>query len=106
MRLVRLGLIACRATSFVGTAEYVSPEVLNNAGISYSSDLWAMGCIIYQMFAGRPPFKGGSEYLTFQLITSRSLTFPEDFPAAARDLVEQLLQLEPAHRLGGQLSQC
>eukprot|EP00775_Hariotina_reticulata_P004840 gene4840-5087_t len=89
-----------RATSFVGTAEYVSPEVLNNAGISYSCDLWAMGCIIYQMLAGRPPFKGGSEYLTFQLITSRSLTFPEDFPAAARDLVEQLLQLEPSHRLG------
>jgi 3-phosphoinositide dependent protein kinase-1 len=66
--------------------------VLNNAGISYSCDLWALGCIIYQLLTGRPPFKGGSEYLTFQLITARSLTFPEDFPAAARDLVEKLLR--------------
>jgi serine/threonine protein kinase len=91
----------CRATSFVGTAEYVSPEVLNNAGISYTADLWALGCIVYQMLTGRPPFKGASEYLTFQLITSRSLSFPQGFPAAARDLVEGLLQLEPSQRLGG-----
>ncbi|KAF6259923.1 3-phosphoinoside dependent protein kinase [Scenedesmus sp. NREL 46B-D3] len=89
-----------RATSFVGTAEYVSPEVLNNAGISYTADLWALGCIVYQMLTGRPPFKGASEYLTFQLITSRDLSFPEGFPAAARDLVESLLQLEPSERLG------
>lgn len=89
-----------RATSFVGTAEYVSPEVLNNAGISYSVDLWALGCIVYQMLTGRPPFKGASEYLTFQLITSGSLSFPEGFPPAARDLVEGLLQLEPTQRLG------
>jgi 3-phosphoinositide dependent protein kinase-1 len=93
----------CRATSFVGTAEYVSPEVLNNAGISYTADLWALGCIVYQMLTGRPPFKGASEYLTFQLITSRTLSFPEGFPEVARDLVEGLLQLEPSERLGGLL---
>jgi 3-phosphoinositide dependent protein kinase-1 len=84
----------------VGTAEYVSPEVLNNAGISYTADLWALGCIVYQMLTGRPPFKGASEYLTFQLITSRTLSFPEGFPEVARDLAERLLQLEPSERLG------
>ncbi|GBF94960.1 3-phosphoinositide dependent kinase [Raphidocelis subcapitata] len=89
-----------RATSFVGTAEYVSPEVLNNTGISYAADLWALGCIIYQMLAGRPPFKAASEYLTFQRITARDLEFPEDFDPTARHLIDALVQEDPAARLG------
>jgi 3-phosphoinositide dependent protein kinase-1 len=89
-----------RATSFVGTAEYVSPEVLRNQPISYASDLWALGCIVYQLLAGSPPFKAASEYLTFQLVTSREFTYPEGFPEEARDLVDRLLQLEPRKRIG------
>jgi len=88
-----------RAASFVGTAEYVSPELLTNKNACKASDLWAFGCIIYQMLAGRPPFKGGSEYLTFQKIVSLDYEFPAGFPPAARDLVERLLVLDPARRL-------
>lgn len=46
-----------RSNSFVGTAQYVSPELLTEKTISPSSDLWALGCIIYQMIAGLPPFR-------------------------------------------------
>ncbi|KAI0872787.1 kinase-like domain-containing protein [Hypoxylon argillaceum] len=88
-----------RAASFVGTAEYVSPELLTNKNACKASDLWAFGCIIYQMLAGRPPFKGGSEYLTFQKIVSLDYEFPPGFPPAARDLVERCLVLDPARRL-------
>lgn len=88
-----------RASSFVGTAEYVSPELLTNKNACKASDLWAFGCIIYQLLVGRPPFKAGSEYLTFQKIVNLDYEFPRSFPPAARDLVERCLVLDPAHRL-------
>uniref|UniRef100_A0A671LRA3 3-phosphoinositide-dependent protein kinase 1 n=1 Tax=Sinocyclocheilus anshuiensis TaxID=1608454 RepID=A0A671LRA3_9TELE len=46
-----------RANSFVGTAQYVSPELLTEKSACKSSDLWALGCIIYQLVAGLPPFR-------------------------------------------------
>ena len=88
-----------RANSFVGTAEYVSPELLTDKKACKPSDLWAFGCIIYQLLAGRPPFKAGNEYLTFQKIVALDYKFPAGFPALARDLVERLLVLDPSSRL-------
>lgn len=88
-----------RAKSFVGTAEYVSPELLTEKSACKASDLWAFGCIIYQLLAGRPPFKAGNDYQTFQKIVSLEYEFPPDFPGLARDLVERLLVLEPQKRL-------
>ncbi|GMH40086.1 hypothetical protein BSKO_07990 [Bryopsis sp. KO-2023] len=89
-----------RRVSFVGTADYVAPEVLENTRVSFATDLWGLGCVVYQMFAGRPPFRGGSEYLTYQNISSREFSYPDDFPGLAKDLVDALLQLQPEARLG------
>ncbi|KAL8712622.1 MAG: hypothetical protein Q9220_003153 [cf. Caloplaca sp. 1 TL-2023] len=88
-----------KANSFVGTAEYVSPELLRDKTACKASDLWAFGCIIYQLLAGRPPFKAANEYLTFQKILSLEYGFPDGFPEVAKDLVERLLVLEPTSRL-------
>ncbi|KAK0612822.1 kinase-like domain-containing protein [Bombardia bombarda] len=88
-----------RTASFVGTAEYVSPELLTDKSAGKASDLWAFGCIIYQLLAGRPPFKGATEYLTFQRIVNLEYEFPAGFPPAARDLVERCLVLDPNRRL-------
>ena len=90
---------ADRAKSFVGTAEYVSPELLTDKNACKASDLWAFGCIIYQLLAGRPPFKAANEYLTFQKIVALDYQFPRGFPEVARDLVERLLVLDPQQRL-------
>ncbi|XP_023245636.1 3-phosphoinositide-dependent protein kinase 1 isoform X2 [Copidosoma floridanum] len=90
----------CRRNSFVGTAQYVSPELLTSKITSRASDLWALGCIIYQMVAGLPPFRGCSEYLIFQEILALHYEIPDGFCELARDLVSRLLVLEPSERLG------
>ncbi|TIB09535.1 hypothetical protein E3P89_03169 [Wallemia ichthyophaga] len=89
-----------RSKSFVGTAEYVSPELLRDRSVGKECDFWALGCIIYQMITGKPPFKATNEYLTFQLIMKLDYVFPDNFPPVARDLVEKLLVLDPEDRLG------
>ncbi|PSN39837.1 3-phosphoinositide-dependent protein kinase 1 [Blattella germanica] len=89
-----------RRNSFVGTAQYVSPELLTDKSASKSSDLWALGCIIYQMVAGLPPFRSRSEYIIFQKIVKLEYEFPDGFDPVARDIVEKLLVLDPTKRLG------
>eukprot|EP00301_Raphidiophrys_heterophryoidea_P000792 c10394_g1_i1.p1 GENE.c10394_g1_i1~~c10394_g1_i1.p1 ORF type:complete len:554 (-),score=96.02 c10394_g1_i1:394-2055(-) len=86
--------------TFVGTAEYVSPEVLNGGSASESSDLWALGCVIYQLLVGQPPFRGDTDYIIFEKILARKFVFPDHFPQEARDLVDRLLVIDPNQRLG------
>ncbi|XP_001863432.2 3-phosphoinositide-dependent protein kinase 1 isoform X1 [Culex quinquefasciatus] len=86
--------------SFVGTAQYVSPEILKGRRSSKCSDLWSYGCIIYQMLTGFPPFRGPNDYLIFQKITKLELSFTSDFDYQAKDLVSKLLLLDPRKRIG------
>lgn len=89
-----------RKASFVGTAQYVSPEILKGHAAHPSTDLWAFGCILYQMMVGEHIFKGATEYLIFQKILSGQLEFAEGFDSRAEDLISKLLRFKPTDRLG------
>lgn len=91
-----------RRASFVGTAQYVSPEILKGNAAHLSIDLWAFGCIIYQMISGQPPFRGATEYLIFQKILNGECSFPDEFDTHAKDLVLKLLRFNPKERLGSE----
>lgn len=67
-------------SSFVGTAEYVSPELLLYNKCTASSDIWALGCIIYQFVSGSPPFRGENELKTFEKIVELDYSWnPRNF---------------------------
>lgn len=89
-----------RSNSFCGTAEYVSPELLNDQTVGRGSDLWALGCILYQFISGKPPFRAVNDYHIFQMIRKRELFFPDRFPLAAKDLIERLIVLDAEERIG------
>lgn len=90
-----------RMNTFVGTAQYVSPEMLHDSAVAgFGSDLWALGCVVFQMLTGHPPFKSNSEYITFQKILATEYSFPDNVPQVGQDFVRALLTLEPQDRLG------
>jgi 3-phosphoinositide dependent protein kinase-1 len=53
------------------------------------------------LLTGAPPFKGGSDYLTFKRVLACKYRLPEGMPPVAADLIEKLLVVEPERRLGG-----
>ena len=91
-----------RGRTFVGTAEYVSPEVLGDKPAGFGSDIWALGIMIYQMFYGKTPFKEKTNYLIFRKIDQLKLEFDPNVkvPEEAKDLIKKILVKDPATRLG------
>jgi 3-phosphoinositide dependent protein kinase-1 len=94
--------------TFVGTAEYVSPELLEDDICGPEADLWALGCIVYKMFTGKTPFQDSTEYLVFQKIKSCSIVIPDvkvsfnhqSVNPDALSLISKLLLRDPTARLG------
>ena len=89
----------CKKSSFVGTAEYCSPELLNDRETLDKSDIWALGVVLFQLLAGRHPFRGNSEYLTFQKILNLEYSFPLNFDTLTKNVLKLFLNLDPAKRL-------
>jgi serine/threonine protein kinase len=65
--------------TFVGTPLYVAPEMLEFSQAGRFSDLWALGCILYEMIEGRSPFVDEASSKVFSNIMERNLKFPNSF---------------------------
>lgn len=76
--------------SFVGTAEYVPPELLIDNFEDSSCDIWAWACIIYQFITGKPPFKGLNEFQTFQNVIKINYIFHNSFPIILKNLLKKI----------------
>lgn len=66
-----------RTNSFVGTEEYIAPEVIKGCGHTSAVDWWTLGILIYEMLYGTTPFKGKNRNITFGNILREEVSFPE-----------------------------
>ncbi|KAL9068408.1 MAG: hypothetical protein Q9157_006518 [Trypethelium eluteriae] len=89
---------------FVGTPDYLAPETINGFGQDEISDWWSLGCILFEMLFGYPPFHADTPDDVFQNILARKIDWPEDEECEvsdeAKDLMNKLMSLNPTERLG------
>ncbi|KAG5245707.1 hypothetical protein OIU78_020385 [Salix suchowensis] len=91
-----------RSMSFVGTHEYLAPEIIRGDGHGSAVDWWTFGIFLYELILGRTPFKGSGNRETLFNVAGQPLKFSEgsSLSFAAKDLIRGLLMKDPQKRLG------
>jgi calcium-dependent protein kinase len=94
---------SAKMMSKIGTPFYIAPEVLSNAGYSFSCDIWSCGVILYILLSGYPPFFGNTETRIFEKVRAGTYDFnrPEwsSVSESAKDLIRNLLVVDVNHRI-------
>lgn len=88
--------IECR--SIIGTPEYMAPEIIKGEPYDYAVDWWLLGCVIYDMMTGKPPFTGKTHEVILAKIIKSKPVLPYYLSMDAKDLLGKLLQKNPAKR--------
>nr|AML77598.1 putative LOV domain-containing protein [Dipsacus asper] len=90
------------SNSFVGTEEYIAPEIITGAGHTSAVDWWALGILLYEMLYGYTPFRGKTRQRTFASILQKDLKFPGSIQVSlqGKQLIYRLLHRDPKNRLG------
>ncbi|KFD49138.1 hypothetical protein M514_09962 [Trichuris suis] len=87
-----------RKRTLCGTPNYIAPEVLCKKGHSYEVDIWAIGCILYTLLVGKPPFETDSLKDTYARIQRNEYHVPSRLSPAARQMIQRILQTDPKNR--------
>ena len=86
----------------LGTAAYMSPEQASGAHVDQRSDIWAFGCVLYEMLTGKPVFSGDSVARVLAKVLEREpdlSALPESTPPRIRRLIRRCLEKDPRRRL-------
>uniref|UniRef100_A0A0N5BQG7 Serine/threonine-protein kinase PLK n=1 Tax=Strongyloides papillosus TaxID=174720 RepID=A0A0N5BQG7_STREA len=87
-----------RKKTLCGTPNYIAPEMLDKRGHSFEVDIWAVGCILYTLLVGKPPFETLTLKDTYDRIKSNNYTVPSIVSSEAKHLIRYLLHSDPAQR--------
>lgn len=85
---------------YVGTPQFMPREVIENKFTDFRTDVWSLGCLIFQVLTGLPPFHQASEYLVFLRVMDLDLQFPPGIEPKAHDLITRMIVKDPDARLG------
>jgi serine/threonine protein kinase/Tol biopolymer transport system component len=88
--------------TILGTASYMAPEQAKGQAVDKRADIWAFGCVLFEMLSGRRLFDGGSVGEVLAAVIKDApdwTTLPDDTPAPVRRLLSRCLEKDPKRRL-------
>ncbi|XP_050308534.1 serine/threonine-protein kinase polo [Anthonomus grandis grandis] len=87
-----------RKKTLCGTPNYIAPEILNKKGHSYEVDIWSVGCIMYTLLVGKPPFETSTLKETYAKIKKCDYSITFDISQQAKHMIMIMLQGDPTKR--------
>lgn len=82
-----------------GTPNYISPEVASRASHGLPADVWGLGCMLYTLLVGKPPFDTNGVKSTLARVVLSNFVLPVHLSSDVSDLIERLLRKNPAERI-------
>ncbi|XP_074507343.1 serine/threonine-protein kinase PLK3 [Sebastes fasciatus] len=95
----KLETVEQRKKTICGTPNYLAPEVLNRQGHGTESDVWSLGCVMYTLMCGNPPFETLDLKETYKCIKEVRYNLPSSLSPPAQKLISAILQKNPSDRL-------
>ncbi|CAM4939773.1 unnamed protein product [Rotaria socialis] len=87
------------ATTFTGTPYYMSPEVLKHDGYESKSDIWSVGCLLYEMCTYQHAFDGkGLMNVIYKVVEGKPPELPKSYSKELNDLLKKMLMKDPKNR--------
>ncbi|CAG9107370.1 unnamed protein product [Plutella xylostella] len=87
-----------RKQTLCGTPNYIAPEILTKKGHSFEVDIWSLGCIMYTLLVGKPPFETSTLKDTYKRIKQCEYRIPSSLRKPAASMIVLQLQSNPARR--------
>ena len=93
-----------KTKSFVGTPDYVAPEIILQKGHNKTVDIWCLGIILYEMIYGIPPFYNKQQNVMLNNIIKKNPSFPKmiEVSTELEDLITKCLCKQPMKRIGAE----